>query len=71
MLIGKYIYQFAYIIPFNPMVNHRVDSELRIYIFGILLATLYKTTVRRIEESTGYDFLSYVPKNVQYIIENE
>ena len=31
----------------------------------------YTTTVRAIEESTGYDFLSDVPKNIQNIIENK
>jgi endonuclease G len=30
----------------------------------------YKTTVRRIEKSTGYDFLSAVKKSVQDVIEN-
>lgn len=30
----------------------------------------YKTTVRHIEASTGYDFLTAVPKSVQDVIEN-
>ncbi len=30
----------------------------------------YKTTIRRIEHSTGYDFLNSVPKSVQAVIEN-
>jgi len=30
----------------------------------------YKTTVRGIEHSTGYDFLNSVPKSVQEVIEN-
>jgi endonuclease G, mitochondrial len=31
----------------------------------------YKTTVRRIEYSTGYDFLNLVPKRIQDVIENK
>jgi len=31
----------------------------------------YKTTVRRIENSTGYDFLSCVPKKIQNVIETK
>ncbi|MCL5070795.1 MAG: DNA/RNA non-specific endonuclease [Actinobacteria bacterium] len=31
----------------------------------------YKTTVRRIESSTGYNFLSAIKKNIQDVIENK
>lgn len=31
----------------------------------------YKTTIRRIESSTGYDFLTSVAKNIQDVIENK
>lgn len=29
----------------------------------------YRTTVRRIEQSTGYDFLNRLPKAIQDVIE--
>lgn len=31
----------------------------------------YKTTIKRIEESTGYDFLSAIPDSIEIILENK
>jgi len=31
----------------------------------------YKTTVRQIESSTGYDFLNGIKKDIQDVIENK